>query len=68
MRADKQREASALDTAQAVLAAFLGIRRRADHDAIRFNPVHLLAAGVVGAGALVVTLMVLVTFIVSRAG
>ena len=68
MAPERRRQASALEVAKAVLSAFFGIRRRADHDSIRFNPVHLVAAAIVAAAIFVVSLILLVRFIVSRAG
>jgi hypothetical protein len=68
MAPEKPRLASVPEIAKAVLSGFFGVRRRADHDTIRFNPVHLVAAGVVAASAFVVSLVLLVKFIVSTAG
>lgn len=59
--------ASARDLVAAVLAAFFGVRRRAAHEGLRFNPVHLIAVGIMVAALLVVGLVLLVKFIVIRA-
>lgn len=68
MAPEPRRQASALEVAKAVVSAFLGIRRSADHDAIRFNPIHLVVAAIVAAAVFVVSLIQLVKFIVGRAG
>ena len=56
--------------AKAVLWSFLGIRRGKDHeaDSARLTPVQVIVAGLVGAVLLVTSLILLVKFIVGRAG
>jgi hypothetical protein len=58
-----------LTVAWTVLSSFFGVRRRADHEAAMANvtPAQLIVAGVIGAAIFVVSLVLLVKFIVSRA-
>jgi hypothetical protein len=69
--ADRQeRKASPLEVAKAVFWSFLGIRKRAAHesDMVRLKPVQVIIAGIVGAVIFVISLVLIVNFIVSRAG
>ncbi|MCE9638557.1 MAG: DUF2970 domain-containing protein [Betaproteobacteria bacterium] len=52
---------------KAVFWSFLGIRRRAEYekDAVRLKPVQVIAAGIIGAMVLVLSLVMLVRFILS---
>ena len=43
-----------------VLYGMLGIRRKADHESQRINPVHVIVAGVVLAALFVLTLLMVV--------
>jgi hypothetical protein len=58
-----------LTVARMVLSSFFGVRRRADHEAAmaHVTPVQLIVAGVIGAAIFVVSLVLLVKFIISRA-
>lgn len=58
--------AGPLQTVKAVAWSFLGIRKRADHeaDATRLNPVHVVIAGVVMAALFVLTLLTIVRWVV----
>lgn len=58
-----------LAVAKVVLSSFVGVRRRADHEAAmaQVTPAQLIIAGVIGAAIFVVSLVLLVKFIVSRA-
>lgn len=60
------RRPSVLETARAVLWAFLGVRRRSDYqrDLERLNPIHLMVMGVVLALMFVGTLILLVNWVV----
>lgn len=63
----KQREKASLwVTVQAVLWAFLGVRRGTDYqrDIERLNPLHLMAVGVVMALLFVLGLIILVNWVV----
>jgi Protein of unknown function (DUF2970) len=63
-----KRRASPLDVAKTVLSAFFGVRRRAHHDAAKVTPLQVIVAGLIAAALFVGTLLVLVNFILSRAG
>lgn len=65
---DGQKRASPLQVAKAVFGAFLGVRKRGDHEAVALTPVQVILAGIVGAVLFVATLLLLVNFILSRAG
>ncbi len=64
-----QKSASFLQVVKAVFWSFLGIRRRAEHesDALKLKPAQVIVAGLVGAAVFVLSLVLLVRFIVSRA-
>jgi len=51
---------------KAVFWSFFGVRRRADleNDAAQLNPLHLIAAGVIGAVLFIVLLLVIVRAVV----
>ena len=59
------KRASLLDTAKTVLFAFIGIRRRADHERAKLNPLHLAVIAVLFVVLLVLALRTLVGMIVS---
>ena len=52
--------ASPWQVLKAVFSAFFGVRRAADHEAVRLKPLHLVIAGVFGAAAFVLTLLMIV--------
>ncbi len=60
------RPASPWQTARAVMWSFFGVRRRADYeqDVQRLNPVHVVIAGIVGAGLFIAALVLLVRWVV----
>ena len=60
---------SPLSVVKTVLAAFLGIRRRAGHEseAVKLTPVQIIVTGVIAAAVFVIGLILLVRFILSRA-
>ena len=60
------RKGSLLMTMRAVAWSFFGVRRSADYaqDVAKLNPVHLVIAGIAGAGIFVATLVLLVTWVV----
>jgi hypothetical protein len=64
-----KRNASPLEVAKAVFWSFLGIRKRAAHEAdlVRLKPAQVIVAAIVGAIIFVVSLVLLARFIVSRA-
>jgi len=61
-----QRQGSFLQTVQAVAWSFFGVRRRADweQDLSKLNPVHLILAGLLGAGLFIVGLVLLVRWVI----
>lgn len=63
----EQRRAGLLATMKAVFWSFFGVRKRRDydHDAANLNPVHVIAAGLIGAAIFIGVLLVLVRFAVS---
>ena len=53
-----QRKASFAQTTRAVLWGFFGVRKGAEHDRdMQLNPIHLIAAGLLGAALLIVVLV-----------
>ena len=60
------RTGSFLQTLQAVGWSFFGVRRSADYaqDVAKLNPVHVIIAGVIGAGVFVLALVLLVQWVV----
>jgi hypothetical protein len=68
---DKEhRNASPFEVAKAVFWSFLGIRKRAalESDMARLKPAQVIVAGIVGAVIFVTALILVVRFVVSRAG
>ena len=63
------KSASPLQVAKAVFWSFLGVRKRAEHekDLVRIRPAQVVIAGLVGAAIFVLSLVLLVKFIISRA-
>jgi preprotein translocase subunit Sec61beta len=63
------KRAGPLTVAKAVFWSFLGIRRRAEHeaDAVRLTPAQVIVAGLIGAALFVATLLLIVKFVISRA-
>jgi predicted Na+-dependent transporter len=69
MTEPEPRTASPLQVAKAVLWSFFGVRRRAEHerDIAQIKPVQVVIAGLVGALIFVLSLVLLVKFILSKA-
>ena len=61
------RKASFVQTMRAVAWSFFGIRKGAEYekDVNQLNPVHVVIAGVLGAGVLVIALVVLVNWVLA---
>lgn len=61
--------ASPLQVAKAVFWSFLGIRKRTQHesDVTKLKPVQIVVAGLIGAAIFVLSLVLLVRFVISRA-
>ena len=51
-----------LEVAKTVVAALLGVRRRADHEksSVRIKPLHVIIAGLIAAALFVLTLIAVV--------
>ena len=64
------RAASPLQVAKAVFWSFLGVRKRSAHesDMAQLKPAQVIAAGLIGALIFVLSLILLVKFVISRAG
>ena len=60
------RKGSLLMTMRAVAWSFFGVRRSADYaqDVAKLDPVHVVIAGIIGAGLFVATLLLLVNWVV----
>ena len=57
-------KASFLQTLKAVLSGFLGVRKRADAERVRFNPVHLVILAVIGVVLFIFTIRTIVRIVV----
>ena len=66
--AQAQKKASLLQVAKAVFWSFLGIRKRRDYetDSVELKPQQVIVAGLIGAAVLVLSLILLVRFVISR--
>ena len=66
LRRAAARKGSLLQTARAVAWSFFGVRRSADYanDVSKLNPVHVIIAGILGAGLFVGALVLLVRWVV----
>ncbi len=56
---------SFLDTVKAVLSGFIGIRKRADAERVKLNPVHFIIIAVVGVVLFIFTIRTIVRMVVS---
>jgi hypothetical protein len=68
--APPQKKAGILTVAKAVLWSFLGIRKRAEHEADigRITPVQAIVAGLIGAAIFIGVLVLVVKLVLSNAG
>jgi hypothetical protein len=57
---EAMKQASFFDTVKTVLYGFIGIRRRADHEAARLRPVHVIVIAVVFVVLFIFTLRTIV--------
>jgi hypothetical protein len=57
---EAMKQASFFDTVKTVLAGFIGIRRRSDHEAARIRPVHVIVIAVVFVALFILTLRTIV--------
>lgn len=69
LKKSTQRKMSFLATMKAVFWSFFGVRRKSDYesDSQRLNPVHVIIAGLIGAGLFIAGLVLLVKLVVSQA-
>ncbi|MBR7800744.1 DUF2970 domain-containing protein [Undibacterium fentianense] len=63
-----KRKASFLATVKAVLWSFLGIRKKSgyEEDAAQLNPIHIVIAGLIGAGIFITSLILIVKHVVAK--
>jgi Protein of unknown function (DUF2970) len=59
------KQASFLDTVKTVLSGFIGIRRKAAHEEIRLNPVHVIIVAVTLVVVFIFTLVTIVRIVLS---
>jgi Protein of unknown function (DUF2970) len=59
------KRASFLDTAKTVLWGMIGIRRKADHERVSINPVHVIVMAVIFVILFILTLRFIVSLVVS---
>ncbi|SAK83774.1 DUF2970 domain-containing protein [Caballeronia ptereochthonis] len=66
MSADRPNKGGFFKLVKAVLWSFFGVRRRADleSDAAQLKPLHLIAAGIIGAVLFIVVLLLVVRAVV----
>ena len=66
LRSAAARKGSFLQTVRAVGWSFFGVRRSSGlaHDVAKLNPVHVIIAGLIGAGLFVLALVLLVQWVV----
>lgn len=57
---DAMKNASFFDTVKTVLAGFIGVRRRSDHEAARIRPAHIIVIAVVFVVLFILTLRTIV--------
>jgi len=57
------KRASLLDVVKTVLSGFIGIRRKADHEKLSLNPVHLIIAALVFVLLFIFTLLAVVRIV-----
>lgn len=64
---EKPANASILQVAKAVISAFMGIRRKSDHefDAATLKPAQVIIGGLIGGALFVIGVMLLVRLVVS---
>ncbi|MDO8298624.1 DUF2970 domain-containing protein [Lacisediminimonas sp.] len=69
LRKATQRKSSFLATMKAVCWSFFGVRKKSDYesDTQQLNPVHVIIAGLIGAGVFVTVLVLLVKTVVAQA-
>ena len=63
MAAEKPRKASPLQVLRMVLSAFIGIRKRGEHEKIEVTPVQVIIVGIIAGAVFVGTIVSVVRFI-----
>ena len=63
MAAEKPRKASPLQVLRMVLSAFIGIRKRGEHEKIEVTPVQVIIFGIIAGAVFVGTIVSVVRFI-----
>jgi Protein of unknown function (DUF2970) len=61
--AEAPRRAGPLDIVKTVLSAFVGIRRKAEHEQLRITPVQVIVAAVVLVALFIFTLLTVVRIV-----
>lgn len=61
-----RQKATLLQVVRMVLSAFLGIRKRAEHEKLEVAPWQVIVVGVAAAATFVITLVSVVRFIIFR--
>jgi Protein of unknown function (DUF2970) len=67
LREAAQRPLSFWQTLRAVAWSFFGVRKGAEHerDMAQLNPVHVILAGLIGAGLFILALLMLVRWVIA---
>lgn len=60
---DGKQKASPLQVVRTVLSAFLGIRRRGEHESIKVTPLQLIVTGIIAAALFVASLVTIVRLV-----
>jgi hypothetical protein len=60
---DGKQKASLLQVVRAVLSAFLGIRRKGEHESIKVTPLQLIVTGIIAAALFVASLVTIVRLV-----
>lgn len=63
MTGNVPRKASFPEVLRMVLSAFLGIRKRAEHEKVRVSPLQVVAVGLLAAAAFVISLVSVVRLV-----
>lgn len=63
MTAEGPRKATLLEVVRMVLSAFLGIRKRTEHEKIEVSPVHVIIVGIMAAALFVTTVVTVVRLV-----
>ena len=65
-KGSKEKNATVLQIAKAVLSAFMGVRRKSDHefDAETLKPAQVIIGGLIGGVLFVLCVLLLVNFVV----